>query len=161
MSEDKDLIWVPKKYADAYKKAKSDDEQLVILEHILSKQKRDIKQDLIELEHDEAQFRASILRYKKAFTEIYENNAKQVNKLWEDIEKKKPNQKNFLKRLENDLAPILGQIEHLSKVIENVNTYHLVRFVELIDKIQSCGSKTQNLLLKVIEFSLTESKAKS
>lgn len=156
--ESTDLIFVPKSFAKKYKKAKDENTQLKILEEILEKQKRDIKMDLENLEYDETQFRASILRYKKSFKEIYEHNAEQVSKLWDDIQKNKPDTKSFIDQLKNDLKPIITQIEQLSKFIEKINTYHLARMVELIDKVNSCDDKTKELLLKLIMIDKEDNK---
>ncbi len=158
--EEKDLIWVPKKFAKAYARAKSEEKQLEILEEILSKQKRDIKQDLENLDYDVTQFKASILRYKKAFKEVYEENAKQVYALWEEIEKTKPSQAQFINQLKNDLKPIMDEVKLLSEFMKNVNTYYLEKFLALINSVVSCDNETKEFILKVIEFSLQKDKEK-
>jgi hypothetical protein len=154
-----EYICVPKEIAKKYNNATSDNTKIEIIEDLTKKMKNEIEMSLSSLDDDVVQYKGMVLKYKKAFKEIYEDQAEKIYKTWEEIQNTLPKQDKLINKLKNELAPILEQIKKLSKVIENVNTYQLIRMSELIDKINDCDDKTKEVILKVIQMGKEDNNA--
>lgn len=145
-------IWVPEEIGKRYEQATGDGTKIDIIETLIQSMKNDVKMSLESFDDDVLAYKGMVLKYKKAFQEVYENQSEKIDQLWEDIQKTLPRQDDLIKQVKDSLVPILDCIEKLAKKVEHVNTYHLMRMVELIDKVNACDDKTKEVLLKVIEY---------
>jgi len=152
MSEDKDLIWVPKKIADEYKAAESDETKEKIIKRILDKQKIDIESEFDRLNEVELQFKAICITHKNTLEKVYKEQYDMLYKLWEEtgdvyseVSNKNKELKQSAEKTNDVVKSIKDNIDNINKVL-NFDVYAIERFVALIDKLNMADAKTKEML---------------
>lgn len=155
--EDKKLVWLPDSEADKYEKAIDESSQIKVIDEIIARGKKDLRDGVEMMSEDEAMLKGMLLRYKKMYTETLNEHSEAVYKIWEDLDKALPTLKTQTTKLKNRLQPILNsvneiynQFDLISKKIESVNTYQFTKMIELIDAIQHCDDTTKQVLIQVL-----------
>lgn len=157
MSEEKDLVWVPKEKAAQLKAAESENAQMAIIDDIIANTKRSMRIDLEALDEDVLVFKGTLLQYKKAYSEALNAHLDASYKLWEDIDSKIPNMRAKAEKTVADFAIVAPELQKIVNVIDDiatklgdVNVYQLKNMVELIETIQNADNKTRDILAKVL-----------
>ena len=157
MSEEKELVWVPKEKATQLKAAESENAQMAIIDDIIAKTKRSMRIDLEALDEDVLVFKGTLLQYKKAYSEALNAHLDATYKLWEDIDSKLPNMRSKAEKtvagfaiIAPELQKVSDTIDGITRKIESVNAYQLKNMVELIETIQNADNKTRDILAKVL-----------
>ncbi len=158
-TEEKELIWLPKKTCDEIKKAESESAQLKIIQDYLDNTKRSMAGDLEQMEEDSIRFRGMLLSYKKAYSDALDFHNDAIEKMWCEINNQTPDMKKEVARVVDQVEGIYPAIEKVQALIADVsgkmskiNTYELTRMVELIEKIENCDERTRKVLEKVLSL---------
>ena len=83
--ESKELIWVPKELKEAYEKAESEEEQKKIFFKAIEDRKLDIKNEIENLNDEMLLFKGIGIEYKTQLRSVYEEQSKQIDKIWDDF----------------------------------------------------------------------------
>ena len=158
-TEEKDLVWLPKKTCEEIKKAESESAQLEIIQKYLDNAKRSMAGDLEQMEEDSIRFKGMLLSYKKAYSEALDSHNVAVEQMWCEINKQMPDMKKEIEKAVKQVEDIYPAIENVQALIadvsgkmSNINTYELTKMVELIEKIENCDERTRKVLEKVLSL---------
>lgn len=149
----KELIWVPEERAKAYNAAETDAAKLEILDELIAKTKRSIRQDLENLDDDRQIWEASLLRYKQMYKDALSTHNANIEAAWEEIQKTIPNINRAsdliaerIQTLESPVRRLKGQVDEISRCMESINVYHLERILAVLEKMEQLSDRSRAIL---------------
>ena len=153
MSIDKELIWVSKDVADAYKAAESEETKEAIVRKVIESKKIDIEQDLQSLDETVLRFQSACITHKNALKKVYLEQDQQLYTLWEqmgDFESKVTrHSKEVAAKTSSATEAInesLSQFEELKKQYDRIDTYHLERFLEAVRAVTNLSDSSKDMV---------------
>lgn len=156
MTEDKDLVWVPKKLADEINAYKDPfhDKVVELMENYIDDSKNEWKMNFESLEEDLLMYRGLMVKTKKAFQEAKEEQCGAAYELWEKIEAEIPKTQEKIDKLIKLFDPLEKKLDKLNNSLAKINTYQIERFTELVaklDSILSCEGQTSDMMVFLME----------
>lgn len=152
--ENKELIWLPKDLVEKLKKVVNE-EELIEKEVLcyIEKTKKNISNQVELLDEDVLLFKGKLASYKKAFREAYESADSEMYSFWEELDGKLADRYKAMKKRLDGITAIYNrefearktQIEHLSKKMENINTYQFEKMISFLKQYQSLDQGTRDL----------------
>jgi peptidoglycan hydrolase CwlO-like protein len=156
MTEEKDLVWLPKELADkvnAYKDPFSD-KVVALMEKYIDDSKNEWKLNFESLEEDLLMYRGLMVKTKKAFQEAKEEQCEAAYELWEKIDAEIPRTDEKIGGLIKLFDPLEKKLDKLNNSLAKIDTYQIERFTELVtklDSILSCKGQTNDMMVFLME----------
>lgn len=156
MTEEKDLVWVPKKLADEIKAYKDpfSDEVVALMERYIDESKNEWKLSFESLEEDLLMYRGLMVKTKKAFEAAKNEQCEAVYDFWDKIEEEIPKTEEKINNLVKLFDPLEKKLDKLNSSLAKIDTYQIERFTELVaklDSILSCKGNTNDMMVFLME----------
>jgi len=148
MSDNKELIWVEKEFAERYKVLESDksknEQRCKALDEYISKisetSKSDFKANLESLEEDVAIYTGLMLKVKQAFGKAKDEALEASYALWEKFDEEKPSVRKKVSDFCDMLDPLEKKLNSINDALGKIRTYNIDRLVESMQKLTGlCG----------------------
>ena len=154
MIDDKELIWVSKKFAERYKSLIEGNEQQEIineeLENYMAKVRKDTKDEfktsLEALEEDAAMYQGLMLKTKQTFTKAKDESLSSFYSLWQEYDKDKNNIINKINTLTELLAPLKKDIDQINESLNKINSYPLEKILELLSIYNNSSEESKKMI---------------
>jgi len=153
MSDNKELIWVPREIKEVLEKMDSDNEKLRIVDEYINSRKVEITYTIEALDDDLLRFKAFSLKYKTELQKVYEEQNAKLEKLFEDIGGMQDNIYLKIEQAKKQLNPITDKIKEVNKTLDNINTYKIERLIELLEKFNRMSEEDKRLFEILIKES--------
>ena len=159
MSDDKELIWVEKEFAEKYKAVESDanknKERVKALNDYLAtvstKTRASFKGDLETLEEDAAIYKGLMLSVRQAFEKAKNEHMDATYKIWEDSEKELPSTEKKVAQFINKLKPLIVTLKEAESIIKSINTFQIDDFVKSVESFNRLHDNHKEMLGFLIE----------
>jgi len=164
MSNEQELIWVDKDFAERHKelmrdKSKRDIQVKVFddyLEKIKDSSKQDFKGNLDNLEEDIAIYTGLMLKVKQAFEKAKDEQLSASYALWEKFDKELPYVSEKIEKIIATLNPLQAKLETLNVLLGKVNTWNIEKLGSSIDTLANLYGKNKDM----VKFLITNFKEK-
>ena len=158
-TNNKDLIWVEKEFAEKYKKledkSEKNAERIKIFEEYIDKvsnsSKSEFKACLESLEEDAAMYTGLMLKVKKTFNDVSNTALCSFEDIWEDYDKNKTTIVKKIKDVTTLLNPLKEQVDSIEKTIKSISSYNLDRLVESLSLLNTLSEKNLDILKFVVK----------
>jgi len=151
MSEQKELIWVPKAMKETIEKMDSDQEKLKLVDEYIKNRKLDITYSIESLDDDLLMFKAFSLKYKTELQKVYEEQGDKLEKLFEDCGDIQSKMHQKIKETKDKLEPIISNIKSINETLDKVNTYKIEKVIDLIEKFNRMSEDDKRLFEMLIK----------
>lgn len=151
MAQDKELIWVTKDQAEFFKSLEDDFKKADFIQSLIEKTKKQMQNDIENLDEELLEFKSFVIRYSRAFKEAYDAQAINVEKLWEVSTEPVDNIRKQLNLIKSDIKETSKQVEELTSAIGNINTYKIERMIELLNQFKSMSSSDKDIMKVLFE----------
>lgn len=145
MSENRELIWVPEKFAQQYKQITSDEAKYAALEKFIAGFKIDVKKEfessLEVIEEDVVIFQGLMLKAKQSFTTAKNEALASSYALWEEYDKERPKVSAKIKELTDTVLPFLDQLDRVNNAMAKIQTYNIDRIMDVIHKFEGLSER--------------------
>jgi hypothetical protein len=164
MSDDRELIWVNKEFAEKWKKLNEEkttrDQQEIVfnqyMESVKVAVKRDFEANLETLEEDAAIFTGLMLKTKQAFEKAKNEQLDASYQLWENFEKDIPSVREKTQKIIDQLKPLSAQAAEINKSLSTIKTYEIDRITESLRAFFNLTGNNK----KLFEFIINNFKSK-
>jgi archaellum component FlaC len=154
MMEEKELIWVPKDFAEQHKELMADktrrDEQLKVFNDYMKSVKdssaRGFRANLESLEEDAAMYTGLMIKVKKTFESAKDEQMSASYDLWERFEKELPATSEKIDAITSLIKPLVGKIETLNKELQKINTFEINRIVDAIHSLSGLSGESKSMI---------------
>lgn len=148
----KELSWdeceytkIPKEWYEKLKKMESYEEQEVFFFKALDDKKKDIANEIENMEESLVEFKAFGLRYKRELEKIYNEQYEQLCNLWEELNLG-DNLYQKVKEMRDKISPLVKDVKDLESSLKGLDTYRTDRFIETIERFNRLGDEERELL---------------
>jgi len=139
--EDKELIWVSKKFAEKFKGIDKEEEKTKTLNEYLESVKFDVREEfrvnLENLQEDAAIFSGLMLQVKKTFEKIKQEHFTSSYELWEKFEKEIPSTQKKAEKIVAILEPITKELIKIDSLLISLRTFEMDHVFESVQKFIS------------------------
>lgn len=147
---EKELIWVNKNLAEAYKELDTDMKRAEFVNELIKQKKVDITSDIQNLDDDLLRFKAFVLNYSTALKEAYDKQAERLEQLWEECSEPIEKIDKQTMRIKKDIYDITKDIKDISKELEGLSTYKLERLIKLIDTYNDMSDSDKDIFKLIL-----------
>ena len=140
-------FYVSKEIATKLKEAK--DKKAIEEEFVLKwidEQKKDIKLSVEALEDDLITFKAVAIKHKNQLKQAYEEQQVLVEKLYDDIWKKRDEVKYKIENVKNEMNDLTDIIQSVDKKLSGINIYKIEELLKLVNKISNMSTKEKRIM---------------
>lgn len=151
MSEEKDLIWVPKSMKKLIDELESDNAKLNLVEKWIEQRKLNIKSDIESLDDDLLMFKAFALKYKKELESVFDEQDKQLEDLWNKCNDSCRESINKINKVKDELRNVVSQVDSVKKTLDGISTYKIEQLLNLVERFNRMSQEEKGffeLLLK-------------
>lgn len=154
MSDNKELVWVEKEFAEKYKalegKKETREMQIAVFEEYMNKvqnqARSDFKANLETLDEDAAIFSGLMLKVKQSFEKAKNEHLDASYALWEKFEKEIPDVRTKIQKITETVTPLKKELEDVNALLAKINTYDLDRVIEAISKLHNMYGTSREMV---------------
>lgn len=162
--DNKELIWVDKKFAELWKKLESDkttrEEQDKIFEEYMQKVSDSVRSNfranLEGLEEDAAIFSGLILKVKQSFEKAKNEHLDASYAVWEKFESEKPSITKKTNEIIDILKPLTTELKTINGLIEKINSSAIERLNDSLSAFSNLYGKNKDMIDFLIKNFKTE-----
>lgn len=145
MSDNKELVWVEKEFAEKYKalegKKETREMQIAVFEEYMNKvqsqARSDFKANLETLDEDSAIFSGLMLKVKQSFEKAKNEQLDASYAIWEKFDLEIPNINKKTGNIIKELTPLKSQLTEINELMGKIQTYNLDKLLESMQKLRS------------------------
>ena len=145
-----EYVQLPKDLYDKLVEAKSRQEQEKMFFAEIEARKTDIKNEIENLEDDVLRFKAVGIRYKSSLEKIYEEQAVELDKLWECMNLE-DNIYSKLKTMNSQLSQFKNDIKQINESMNHLNSYNLEKIISLVEKFNGFTNQDKEIIKYLTE----------
>lgn len=157
MSQERELIWVPKELAERFNSLETVEEQSALVMKFIEEQRSRIKASNEYLEDDVLEFKAYCLNYRKALSEVLnaqdpimealeEKTAYATNKMKEDLKKVE----KLIEPIENRVSILLRKVDGIAAAMAKINHHQINQYISVVEQFANMSDDRIDLLRKLI-----------
>ena len=150
IEEEKELVWLPKKLANQVQALENPDN---FVKEYIEESKREIKNNLDNLDDDIIQYKAAMISARQKFKEAKDEVLKANYEVWEKFEDDNKELHRMRDVLLNQLRPIKKEVDEIKESLRSISTYQMKDLLELLEKIGYAlqDSQTREVLKTLID----------
>lgn len=137
LSEERDLIWLPRSLAGKVKELESPQQMEALILEFIEQSKQDIKISLDSLDESLITYKAQMISARNRFEEAKNKELEANCAMWEKFEDERPRIQEKVKSLISELEPLKKELDGINKSIKNIETYDIERLLKIIKEINS------------------------
>ena len=150
MSNEKELIWVEKSFADKYKKIEDDNAKIKLLEEYLEGVKKSVKDDykssLEAMEEDAVMYQGLYLKTKQRFGELKDEALSALYEMWEKFDKEKSDVVKKITSITTTIEPLKAEINGINETLNKIHTWDFERLIETLSKVNGLTGESKSVL---------------
>lgn len=152
MSEETELVWLPKSLAKKITDAKdpTSQEMLALINGYIDKTRKNYKDNLEYLDEDIIMFRGLLVGVKKQYEEALNSQLSSEYKLWENIDEQRPKLKKKIEVLTDDLKPLTESLKEIDGLLKSINSWEIGKLVEQVSFLSSALNGETGKMIRFI-----------
>ena len=150
MSEEKVLVWLPKKMAEKVKDLDSDELKFDLVSKYVDESKLDMKYAVEGIDEDVIVFKASLIKARAEFKKVVYEQTSGMDKLWQVHNLKASEINRKVSTLLKELKPITEELNAINALFGKIGTYNIERVIESLQKISNLYGKEKEMVQFVI-----------
>ena len=159
MTEERDLVWLPKSVADKVKQLETVEEADRLVQEYIKTKRQDFNRELESLDDDVLIFKGSCLKHRQELKKVYVEQSELLDKLWEDCGDMGSKIHRHAVALAAELAPLTAEVKNLKasidevrRLIDSVSFYPQQTFIQTVESVARMDDKTKGLLRDLLEL---------
>jgi chromosome segregation ATPase len=148
--EEYEYVQLPKELYDKVIESKSRQEQEKMFFAEIEARKMDVKSEIENLEDDVLRFKAVGIRYKNSLEKIYEEQAVELDKLWEGMNLE-DNIYSKLKTMNSQLSEFKNDVKQINESMNRLNAYNLEKIITLVERFNNFTSEDKEIIKYLTE----------
>ena len=159
MTEDRELIWVTKEFAEEYKQLGSVEEQERAVKKLINNKRLDLEEEQELLSESLLQFKSVCLAHRKELEKVYKEQADTLYTLWEDMGDVGTMIAQHARKMASEIKPIRKEVDELNlgikalkEKINKTNFYFSDQFVNIAATVGSMNEETKGLLRALLNM---------
>ena len=159
MTEEIDLVWLPKSVADKVKQLETVEEADRLVQEYIKTKRQDFNRELESLDDDVLIFKGSCLKHRQELKKVYVEQSELLDKLWEDCGDMGSKIHRHAVALAAELAPLTAEVKNLKasidevrRLIDNVSFYPQQTFIQTVESVARMDDKTKGLLRDLLDL---------
>lgn len=159
MTEEKDLVWLPKSVAAKVKLVETVEEADNMIQEYIKTKRQDFTRELENLDDDVLIFKGVCLKHRQELKKVYDEQTDLLDKLWEDCGDMGSKIHEHAVALAAELAPLTAEVKNLKSSIEEVKRligqvdfYPQQTFIQTVESIARMDDKTKGLLRDLLDL---------
>jgi len=163
MTEEKDLVWLPKSIADKVKQLETVEAADKLIQEYIKTKRQDFIRELENLDDDVLIFKGVCLKHRQELKKVYVEQSELLDRLWEDCGDMGSKIHRHAVALAAELTPLTAEVKNLKASIEEVKRligqadfYPQQTFVSTVESIARMDDKTKGLLRGLLDLKKAE-----
>ena len=152
MSNDRELIWVPKKFADEYKQLESIEKQEAAVKKLIDDKRLDIDAEQELLSESLLRFKHTCLTHKIELRKVYQEQADALDALWHEMGDITSQINRHVEQIVQQISPAARHIAALKKEIQELHIYIPENLVRLAGQVSTMDATTKLLLRTLLNM---------
>ena len=150
MSEERELIWVSKSQAEFFKALEDDTKRGDFVLSLIEKTKKQMINDVENLDDDLLQYKSFVLRYSREFKKAYDEQSINIEKLWEDCTKPADEVRSKANKIKDEIKGIQKLVDETKEQIKSIDFYGIERVIALIDRFNSMTERDKEIMTRIL-----------
>ena len=149
-TEEKELVWLPKKLALQLKDVESSPDGLIL--QYIEESKREIQASISALDEDVLMFKGMLAKVRIEFGKAKDEHIKTAYEIWESYEKDVPKISEKVAAAVKELTPLKNELNEITAIMKNLNDYRVKDLVEMLATLRDClGGQNGDMLKFLME----------
>jgi archaellum component FlaC len=154
--DQKELIWVTKETAEAYKQLETVEEQEKMVKKIIHNKRLDIEGEQELLEENLLVFKGVCLAHRKELSKVYGEQNDLLEKLWEEVGDISGKINESAGELAAKIKPLKDEVACLKREIEGLRLFVPDQLTRLAATVKSMDEDTRSLLRDLLNLKAGE-----
>ena len=128
-SEEKEIVWLPKKLADKVKALENSDN---FVDDYIEQSRTEIRANLDTFDSEIIEYRANMIKARKAFEIAKDEMIKASYEIWDKFQDDKKSLCSMATELTNGLLPLANELKKINDMINGLDEYKIKGLVNLV-----------------------------
>jgi hypothetical protein len=128
-SEEKEIVWLPKKLADKVKALENSDN---FVDDYIEQSRTEIRANLDTFDSEIIEYRANMIKARKAFEIAKDEMIKASYEIWDKFQDDKKSLCSMATELTNGLLPLTNELKKINDMINGLDEYKIKGLVNLV-----------------------------
>lgn len=140
---------IPKTWFEELKKLESYEQQEELFFKALADKKKDITNEIDNMNEDLIEFKAFGLRYKRELEKIYNEQVETLTNMWEELNLG-DNLYEKVKEMRAKVKPLIDDVKFVEERLKGLNTYRVEGLIKTMNDYNRLSNENKELLVEML-----------